>query len=238
MSIDVIKLISTIKEPTLLYTLQPKRSNGPNLKSHIGGYPYTELNDRLPICRSCKEGMDFVFQLSIPETDTRSTLYAFYYCFSCKKKSGYKGFEMKKYLNPNPSHIAKKEHWASPIQYADFVFTPTWSLPNWHSLPFVDINIQQNFINEYKNDANAEVEYETAREEVLEPMNFDSFSFYGGYPNFLGFPLFPTCVHCNEKMELFIQLDSEEEKRMTWNEYGCLHVFKCKHSDNFQILIQ
>lgn len=236
MSIDVKKLISNIKQPTLLYTLQTKRNSTPNLKSHIGGHPYTEKDDRLPICRSCKDGMDFVFQLHIPHWDASTELYAFYYCFACKKKAGNKGFEMKKYLNPNTTKTVHREHWASPIQYSEFIFTPSWSLPDWHSLPFVDANIQQNFMNEYKEEA--EVEYETTREEVLETWNFDAFSFYGGYPNFLGFPVYPTCTHCDEKMELFIQLDTEDDKGMTWNEFGCLHIFKCKQSDNFQILIQ
>lgn len=237
MSKEIENLLSNLKAPTLLYSLRKTRNISPYIGSYIGGIPYSEKNSRIPICRTCKKPMNFVFQLNIPSNDKRSNLHAFYYCFSCLPLKGKNGFKMVRYDDPSLQKMVKKNSWTSPINFSEFVFTPQWSLPEWNSLPFVDINVQTHFLSTYEEQA--EVEYENLKDTILNSWNFDSFSFYGGYANFLGFPAYPKCNHCDETMELFMQLDSNEEKGMTWNEYGCLHIFRCSTApNNFEILIQ
>jgi uncharacterized protein YwqG len=237
MNSEITELVRKLKQPTLICKLQSKRNNKPNLNSYIGGHPYSEKKDRVPYCRICKKEMEFIFQLNIPVNKGNNTIYSFYYCQNCKMENGRNGFKVLKYNAPDPNKIYKKKIRKSSIQYAEFLFQPQWSLPDWNSLPFIDSSIQQHFSSEYKEDA--EFEYEQIKENILQTWSFDAYSFYGGYPNFIGFPEFPTCPHCNDKMELFIQLDSEIEKHMTWKDHGCLQLFKCKNdTDNYEILIQ
>lgn len=229
-------VIKQLLQPTLMYGLKAKRHSNPNLVSHVGGYPYSEKNDRLPTCKTCHHGMMFVFQLHIPN-EKESTLYSFYYCFHCRVDKGNKGFKMKTYDDPAVEKLVKREQWKSSIPYAEFEFEPQWSLPEWDALPFIDENIQKTLL-KYSPEK-AEIDYEEVVEELLQDQPFEVFTFFGGYPKFLGFPQYPTCPHCEEHMDLFIQLDSDEGKQMVWNDYGCLYIFRCKNESNqFHILIQ
>lgn len=229
-------VIKKLLQPTLMYQLKAKRHGNPNLVSHVGGFPYAEKNDRLPTCKLCKHAMMFVFQLHIP-TEHTSTLYSFYYCFHCRTDKGSKGFKMKTYQNPTQEKMVQRNAWKSGIQYAEFEFEPQWSLPEWDALPFIDKTMQKTLTEQAEE--KAEMMYEEVVEELLEDQPFEVFSFFGGYPRFLGFPYYPTCAHCEEHMDLFIQLDSDESKNMVWNDYGCLYIFRCKNESNqFHILIQ
>lgn len=234
---NVKKILENLKEPTLIYKLKTHQTHLPNTLSHIGGTPYSEEQDRLPVCRICKHSLKFVFQLNIPVNQNESELHCFYYCFSCNIENGNKGFEMKTYKNPSLSKLVKRDQWRSSIAYAEFEFEPHWSLPEWDSLPFINKDIQKTFLKEYKEDA--EMEYEQLSEDMLRNLHFDSFSFFGGYAKFLGFASYPACPHCGEHMELFMQLDSEDDKSLVWSDFGCLYIFRCKtQKDQFYILIQ
>ena len=236
MNTEAKKMIENLLEPTLMYQLKTKRHTEPNLRSHVGGYPYTEKNDRLPTCKMCHHAMTFVFQLHIP-SEKQNTLYSFYYCYACRPKSGNKGFNMRLHVNPSIEKMVQRDNWKSPLRYAEFEFEPQWSLPEWDALPFVDQSIQPRLTEQLKE--KAEIQYEDTVEDLLRDQPFEEFSYFGGYPKFIGYPKFPNCPHCKENMDLFIQLDSNEDKNMVWNEYGCLYIFRCKQESNqFHILIQ
>lgn len=236
MNLDTKDVIKKLLEPTLMYELKAKRFSEPNLLSHIGGFPYCEKNDRLPTCKTCNHPMTFIFQLHIP-TEKERTLYCFYYCHHCQMDKGSKGFKMKTYRNPTSEKMVKRDKWKSPIVYAEFEFEPQWSLPEWDALPFINKEVQSLLTKQLKE--KAEMNYEDTVDELLQDQPYEAFTFFGGYGKFLGFPTYPTCPHCEEHMELFIQLDTEESKKMVWKDYGCLYIFKCKNASNqFQILIQ
>lgn len=238
MNVDIEKMLQDIKEPTLYFKFASVENSSPNLNSYVGGTPYSEKSDRTPTCRKCKNPMEFVFQLNIPkDTEDGFLMYVFYYCFECTSTSGNKGFKIIKYDNPSEEKNAYKNNLKSKIKYAEFDFDIQWSLPDWDSLGILKPTISKSFLKEYK--ADAPVIYENTKEKILNDWSFNEFSFYGGYPNFLGFPNFPKCEGCDELMVPWFQIDSTEELGLVWKDYGCLHVFKCKNgNDNFKILIQ
>lgn len=247
----VKSIVENLKVPMLMCTLQIKDKSLPNLLSHIGGTPYSEENDRLPVCRACKSPMQFVFQVHSHKKEQDSTLYCFYYCFGCNMEKGNKGFHLRSFENPTLDKLVKQPNRKPALPYAEFNWNVHWSLPEWDSLPFIDEKVQKILFETSGEDA--EMDYDQAIEDLLFyddqhdihthanilPGYVDTFSFFGGYPKFLGFPFYPTCACCDQHMELFMQLDSSNAHKLIWREEGCLYVFRCtRNANQFSILIQ
>lgn len=236
MQINLSKLLQKIKKPILLFEFQSKKQKKPELMSYIGGTPYFEENKKTPICRLCKKPMMFVFQLYIPENN-HNVLYSFFYCFECSQVNGNKGFEIVKSINPSLKKLTTNPNLKSDIPYAEFKFEPYWSIPDWESLHETYPDLALSISKEFKEDSWGM--YEQEREGILGDLAFDSFSFYKGYPHFLNKPEFPKCDCCNQQMELWLQIDSYDDLGLVWDDFGCLHIFKCKNNnEHFKILIQ
>jgi uncharacterized protein YwqG len=227
-----------IKKPMLSYYFQEPNYTTPLLKSYIGGRPYLPKNIKKPLCHSCGHPLYFVFQLHIPNEKKESTLYSFFYCTDCLPSKGNKGFRVLSF-----PHVHKKEckknidSIKSMSEHSHFQFKLDWSLPDWESLSLRYKKIANQFFEKYKEEC--QIEYEEAKDELLQNWEFDSFSFYGGHPNFVSHPSFPLCDCCSKPMDLWIQLDTHEELGLIWKDYGCLYLFRCTEGkENYQLLIQ
>ena len=230
-------LLESIKKAKLTFDLLPSRkSNVISTHSHVGGTPFMLEGEHPPLCHDCQQPMPFIFQLHVPYNEHESQLYAMYYCFHCKPQQGNRGFTIKTYRNPSieqANQTAKR----SPIQYGEFEFELYWSLPEWEVLSILHPRIADYF---HSLDAEEyDVKYDEEKDDFLDMWNYDTFSFYGGYPNFLNAPVIPSCDCCQKPMKSFIQMDTHEELGLCWNKYGVLHVFQCSNNNsNFKILIQ
>lgn len=237
MNVNAKEILEEIKKPKLTFDLLPsvKRPTVTTL-SHVGGKPFILEKQHPPLCHHCKKPMAFVFQLNVPRSETECNLYVFYYCFSCKPTKGNKGFAILNYPNPDINK-AKQDVSKSKITLSNFEFELYWSLPDWESLAVVHPEVAEYFMN--LDDEEFDIKYDETKEEFLDMWNFDTFSFYGGYPNFLNGPVFPTCDCCNKIMKPWIQFDSYDELGFYWNKHGVLHIFKCANEkENYKIIIQ
>lgn len=235
---DANHILESIKKPKLVFDVNPcKKNQGVSLHSHFGGKPFTLLKgEHPPLCHNCQKTMTFVFQLNIPYADDQTNLYVMYYCFACRSVSGDKGFAVHHYHNPKLEK-SNPDVPVSPIHYGEFEFELHWSLPDWESLLILYPRITDYF---YRIDEEeAETKYDEAKDEFLNMWNYDTFSFYGGYPNFLNEPVFPWCDCCEKAMKPFIQIDSYTDLKLDWGNYGVLHLFQCANGKgNFKIVIQ
>ncbi|PGK51439.1 hypothetical protein CN918_26980 [Priestia megaterium] len=230
-------LLEKIKKPKLTFDLMPlDKEPEITIISHIGGKPYIEKHEHPPLCHCCKKKMPFVFQLNVPSSDKECTLYVFYYCFQCNKIEGNKGFSVLQYKNPSLERANPLAD-TSKVTYSHFEFEFYWSLPNWEALTILHPDVADYFFEQDKEEF--DIIYEESKEDFLDSLNFDTFSFYGGYPNFLNKPVFPSCDCCNKTMKPWIQVDSYDELSFHWKNLGVLHVFQCINgNDNFKILIE
>jgi uncharacterized protein YwqG len=233
---DLTFLLQQLKKPTLKFSILPTIDHSPSLASYIGGKPYMTKEDQTPCCKQCKKPLTFAFQLYM-QKEKESVLFVFYYCFQCQSKQKKNHFDMMVYHNPTLEEMNPKTKKNSLIEYAEFEFHPSWSLPEWDVLQSIHSDLVDHLSKEFKDDA--WVVYENTKESLVGLAHLEPFSFYKGYPQFLSEPRFPTCKCCKKPMELFIQLDSYEEFGLSWGEMGCLYVFQCPHHENeFKIFIQ
>lgn len=237
MQSDANHILENIKKPKLVFEINPaKKQQDACLHSHFGGKPFSAKGDHPPLCHYCQKQMTFVFQLHIPYAEEQSNLYAMYYCFGCRAVSGNKGFSLQHYHNPKIEK-ANLEVVKSPVHYGEFEFELYWSLPDWESLCILHPEVTDYFYS--INEEEADMKYDEAKEDFLDVWNFDTFSFYGGYSNFLNEPVFPSCDCCRKVMNPFIQIDSYAELGLDWGNYGVLYVFRCQNGkDNFKIIVQ
>lgn len=226
-----------MKEPTLKFQLLPARDISPSLKSYVGGKPYMEKDEKYPCCKKCKHSLNFIFQLYIPKGDDYF-LYSFYYCYHCEINSSKCNYEMIIHKNPSLDNMKRKQRKNPRIDYLEFDFHPSWSLPEWDVLQSLHPDLADDLSKEFKDDA--WVVYENTKENLVGIVHMEPFSFFGGYPQFLGEAKFPTCKCCKKPMNLWIQLDSYDEFGLTWADaMGCLYVFQCSNgNDEFQAFIQ
>jgi len=233
-------IFNEMKKPKLTFDVFPGSTNEDvTTLSHIGGKPFIPVYEKHPLCHTCKQPLMFVFQLNVPFEPTKCHLFVFYYCFKCNPRNGNKGFMVKKYINPK---IKQANHHVFPsnVLYAPFDFELHWSLPDWETLTLLNRDVANYY---YQADHEEfDVKYEEDKNDFLEEISsytFDTFSFYGGYPNFLSKPVIPSCDCCNQKMDSWIQLDSYKEMNMEWDRLNPLHIFRCANkNDNYKILIQ
>lgn len=231
---EIEKLLHEIKKPALIYSLALRKDISPTVNSYMGGKPYMKKGDRYPKCQHCKQKLNFIFQLYIPNKHLKQKeLYVFYYCFQCDGKSESNGFAMKKYINPTIEEMKVTKE-LDYITYAEFILDPAWSLPDWEGLiefePVVAEVIEQEF------EENPWDVYEEMKANVIGWNDFEYLSFYGGYPKFLKESEIPECTCCNEPMELWMQVDSCDPVGLKWRKNGCLYLFRCfSEKDEFKI---
>ena len=61
----------------------------------------------------------------------------------------------------------------------------------------------------------------------------------GGYPRFVQGEVEPTCPKCNNEMEFYAQVDSEEEANIMWGDVGLVYFFRCpQHKNEFRLELQ
>lgn len=226
-----------MKEPTLKLQLLPAADTSPSLKSYIGGKPYMEKSEVYPTCKTCQKSLQFIFQLYIPKNEDYF-LYSFYFCQHCDPMLVQQNYEMVIHQNPTLEQMKRRLKSSPQLDYVEFDFHPTWSLPEWDVLQTIHPKIAQDIAQQFEEDA--WVIYENIKDSMVGIIFMEPFSFFGGYPQFLSEPRFPICKHCKKPMKLWMQLDSFEDFGLTWAEsMGCLYIFQCEeHNDTFHASVQ
>lgn len=237
MADSIEKYLETIKEPALSITYIQKNIQPPNLKSHLGGYPYIKKADKTPRCKCCSEELEFVFQMFKPgEKDNQ--LFVFYYCFGCMVDFDSDGFHVMIYQNPSLEE-AEQDDLIDGFPYYDFHFQPKWSLPQWETILDLHPTLSELLIQNHQDDA---LDMYTLYSEAIlsNELGLDNFSFYKGYSHFLIDHESVFCDQCKKNMNQLIQLASIPNAGLSWGGMdGNLHLFQCsEHKDEFKIIIQ
>jgi uncharacterized protein YwqG len=230
---ELIEAINKLKKPTLYFGMEVEKDTSPNLENHVGGKPYMRKGEKYPVCTKCKEKLNFILQLRIPGEEVDYTLQTFYYCFSCHPYRGEHGFEIRTYENPTMEE-SKETKTLEYIPYASVYFEPVWSLPDLNTIRAEHQDVYKK-LQDGKNDPWDA--YDSARSRILGFDGFEQLNFYHGHPQFIKVPQIPTCSCCKKQMDLWVQMDSNEELDLIWSNTGCLYIFKCE-KNRYKILIQ
>lgn len=235
-NVDLRQQLDAIKKPSLTFTLLEPNYQTPALKSYIGGTPFLPEATSLPLCHDCQQPLHFVMQLIT--YDKKPQLHSFFYCLTCCPTKGNKGFRVLSF--PITENATPKGHFQQDRSFPTHQhlrFDLTWSLPDWNALVVKDKRLSESFFVKY--DAECQTIYESMRDDILETIDFDVLSFFGGYPNFAGYPHYPTCECCQKQMDLWLQMDSREDVDLVWRNYGCLYLFRCQNQlPYYEVLIQ
>ena len=227
------------KDSTELYLSKAEESQDLRIVSKFGGSPYQELNSTWPICSECNNKLDFICQLLLPgHLDLKHELAVMYYCFECNileadNKSN-KGWFLEFYKKVNRERFI-------PTASSEDSVTKECILKEIEGLSFPDVHYV------YKNEKEL---WRALEEGVADPAEFfedvvdnyiveSSFTFIGGYPQWIESEQTPKCDICNNEMALLFQIDSEEQADLIWGDHGVAYVFFCKdHMKEQKLLIQ
>jgi len=221
------------------------------IESQFGGSPYLQLNESLPVCASCDTPLDFIFQLDLSQWQgVKNFKFSFinlFYCWECMpltpefngEKDPMKSLEIRTYRKAT---LEKYKPIEIPMESVtltgDINFSEGELLPDYKDLEKID-EVLYSTINELSQKANLnEVEY---WENLVEAAcgTLDSYSFIGGYPQWINKPNIPECEVCAIPMKFVCQIDSHEEIDLIWGDKGCMYLFSCeKHNKNQKAIIQ
>ena len=223
---DLKEEVAALAMPSVELFLEKSESESfSEISGCFGGIPYMQPDERWPTCSACASPLDFVCQLSIEKIDIRFNFITFFYCWECnplgteKEKKGmwqarlYKKVDKKNWLpQANP---AEPVTLPCRLHYRDVT-----SFPDFSGLSVLHPEIFRNFDTE-----DGAEQYENIIEELTE---LEGYTFTGGYPQFIEFADFPACTECQGRMQLLLQIDSEEEADLIWGRSGCAYLFYCK----------
>ncbi len=213
------------------------------IDTRFGGSAYAEKGEKAPICEHCGKPLTFIFQYRgkyDKDLKPSGDLYSVYYCFDCVpigRAEEEKGqWAIVTHKNPDVSKFVEQKENISSI------FTPTsCSLSRVFVLPDYE-TIENNYseIAELCEEIDSDdpmSAYEDAGNSIgcqMEPSTT-----LGGYPIWIQGESEHTCPECEGKVELAVQIDSEEAVNLMFGDAGCLYVFKCpKHKNGFAIEMQ
>jgi uncharacterized protein YwqG len=231
---EIKEILKGIKKPSLLFGFLIKKDISPNIKSYVGGKPYLIKGDKYPVCKSCKNKMNFVFQILVPKEDEKK-LHCFYYCFSCMSDRD-ETFAIKTYKNPDVNEM-KISRIPEYIHYAEIFYEPAWSLPDWQQLQDTKQEVAKAISQKFGKEPWEK--YDQLRQEITGYEWYECLSFYRGFAQFIIDNDIPICPCCNKEMKPWIQLSSIEELDLIWGNSGCIYIMKCpKDNEHYRIKIQ
>jgi uncharacterized protein YwqG len=233
------RIAPLIKPAIKLEVIDNEQAEAASCESKIGGQPYAEQGDCWPVCPDCNNELSFVCQLKHPQ---QQELVVFYYCNECgpwglaDESEGQ--WVSKLYPSPSMEKLSLIQRQSEDEQG----FIPCLvnastvnTLPDWEGLDLVDEAMTKHCC-ELDDDAPWEA-YDAAVERSG-ALN-DYATLIGGYPRFVQGAVLPHCPQCQQDMEFFAQIDSEEQADMMWGDLGVIYLFRCAvHRGVFKMRLQ
>ena len=215
----------------------------PLLASHIGGDPYAEIGEAWPGCPTCKTDLTFICQIDTAsgfhEKPKGIDLFTFFYCWECSPwglSDEINGtWVVRTYSDP-------KDVFAKPIRPSGqepyppdvclLVPEKVDSFPDWEDLG----SKASDSFSEINEDEPWEA-YEAAVKSLGGETEFCTL--VGGYADWVQGTDTPVCDHCQSRMNLLAQIDSEPEADIMWGDSGLLYLFYCdNHPRDVRLLLQ
>lgn len=227
-----------IKPAVVLEVVSDESAIGASVKSKFGGLPYSEANEKWPVCPVCKNELTFIAQL---ENGRGGELHVFYYCLECSpwglddEEEGQ--WAVRSYINPSmQKYVAvPAPEKNSEIVPCSVIEHDVRVLPDWESLDSV-VPGADDLCDKINSDDPWDA-HSKAVEEL--GCTTDIFTIIGGYPRFVQGQVQAKCGICNNEMEFFAQIDSEDQANIMWGDVGSVYLFRCKeHKDQFHLELQ
>jgi len=218
----------------------------PLMASHIGGEPYAEIGEAWPGCPTCKTDLTFICQIDTAsgfhEKPKGIDLFTFFYCWECGPWG--LGDEIpgtwvvRTYSDPRDV-FAKPIRPGGPEPYPPnvclMVADRVNSFPDWDELESYSREAEESFSKIDEDDPWDA--YEAAVESLGGETEFCTL--VGGYAHWVQSANTPVCDHCQSRMNLLAQIDSEIEAGLMWGDSGCLYLFYCvNHPRDVRLLLQ
>ena len=216
----------------------------PLLGSHFGGQPYVEIGERWPSCPTCKIDLTFICQIDVASGFHKKPkgidLFTFFYCWECGPWGLDDEIEgtwiVRTYSEPRDV-FAKPIRPSGPEPYPpDVCLTDSEkvnSFPDWDEIDSRCKEAAESFSDmDEPWDA-----YEAAVKSLGGETEFCTL--VGGYAHWIQAEGTPVCDHCQSRMELLAQIDSEPEADIMWGDSGCLYLFYCiNHPRDVRLTLQ
>jgi len=215
--------------------------------SWFGGVPTEGLEREWPTCRECRAPMSFFVQLAFEEFPAESSfpfkdgVLQVFYCStddgSCETWAPFSGTHALRVVPSNPNLVSlPPEIEALPrarvTGWSPFEDSPHpeehESLGVAFSYDFkknrVDVHCQDPVVDLTGLDIDLNVAEAISSSEPGDKL--------GGWPYWVQGAEYPACPNCEEKMQLLLQIDSEDNLKYMFGDVGCAHITYCpKHLD-------
>jgi uncharacterized protein YwqG len=215
------------------------------LESHFGGQPYAEIGEAWPSCPVCNTDLTLICQIDVTsgfhEKPNGIDLFTFFYCWEC----GPWGLDdeiagtwvVRTYSDP-------KEIFAEPIRPSGpeayppdvcrLVSEKVNSFPDYDE---IDSRFEKKTAESFSDIDEPWDAYEAAVKSLGGETEFCTL--VGGYAHWIQSDGTPVCDHCQSRMNLLAQLDSEREPDLMWGDSGCLYLFYCaSHPRDVRLQLQ
>lgn len=222
---------------------KPVIADSENSNSWFGGSPSLSTATRWPACRQCERPMQFFLQLDLAElpdgfaAPAKSGLLELFYCSTddgaCETWQPFSGTHailivdssVKETLHPRGIEPIPK---VSISGWNEIVDTPH---PEEHEALGITYNYDfaKNVASVSCSDPvisfqNLDIDLEVA-ENVSNAVIGDKL---GGWPHWIQGAEYPSCPMCGQRMEIFLQLDSEDNLSYMFGDAGCAHLTQCR----------
>jgi len=208
------------------------------LKSHFGGRPYFQENDKWPTTKSAQP-LSFVFQI-FNEDDLilpkEIALIQFFYEWDIFpfETSGegwfvkiYKQLDIEKLVQlPRPKELEETKH-------CEISFKETKSLPDWEGIEMYNENASN--LSCVLNEKEPWLHYDEAVTKLLGEQDFQSQ--LGGYPQWIQGEGTPKDKQGNA-MKLLFQIASEGNADLIWGDSGIIYVFYDEANGHVEFKLQ
>ncbi len=208
-----------------------KEEQGALTATKFGGRPWLAEGEEWPVCPNCEQPMQLFAQLNLDElpegvpTAYGSGLVQFFYCMSsdplcevdCEAFFPFADSVVARHIPDATGPANDAAHGPQDI-FPERVVTgwePVEDYPNWEELTW-NLGVE---IDEDEFDFDAYYDTDNAR-----PRGGDKL---GGWPDWVQSVEYPDCPECGERMELLLQVDSEDNVPHMFGDLGCGHLTRC-----------
>lgn len=195
----------------------------------FGGWPIMLPKEEWPQCSSCRSSLSFAVQFKLENLPEKHPLqgqglFQFFFCQECIDD-----VVIRRLTEPEEQLVHGEEQAPEDVEKFRHKRIGGWYKKTL-DLPY----------NEPDNPGivKAKESLEPEEESVLWTMNLSGDKL-GGYPCWIQHNEYPHCSDCSERMELLLQLDSNDHLYFTWGDNGAAWIFQCpEHPDRFAFVWQ
>ena len=204
-----------LTRPTFKPVVEPGEQAG--LESRFGGQPWLPAGEGWPRCGDCGNPMTFFLQVAAAEVPAAmrerfgaGLLQMFYCTDGCDGFEAFSPASLIRLVRPfgtgaTPAEAATENFAAKRI----VSWTEQVDLPDWDELADLGVELPEEEI-----DALGQT-YPRAGDKL------------GGWPHWVQGVEYPSCRRCGRRMELLVQVDSEDNVPWMFGDMGCGHITQC-----------